>query len=78
GLGVRNVDRILQARRWHSLRLDDLIRLRVSLRKVMPFIETTDHHPAASLDKEDLRSRLVNAEQLDLFPSARSVYSGQI
>jgi putative DNA modification/repair radical SAM protein len=78
GLGVRNVDRILQARRWHSLRLDDLIRLRVSLRKVMPFVETTDHHPASSLEKEDLRSRLVDGEQLDLFTPEPSVYSGQL
>jgi putative DNA modification/repair radical SAM protein len=31
GLGVRTVDRILAIRRWHRLRLDDLVRLRVSL-----------------------------------------------
>jgi predicted DNA-binding helix-hairpin-helix protein len=26
GLGVRNVDRILRIRRWHTIRLDDLAR----------------------------------------------------
>ena len=30
GLGVRNADRMLRVRRWHRLRLDDLVRLRVS------------------------------------------------
>lgn len=48
GLGVKNVDRILAARRWSTLRLGDLIRLRVPLQKVLPFIETTDHRPRRS------------------------------
>ena len=33
GLGVRNVDRIIRIRRWHSIRLDDLTRLRVPLQQ---------------------------------------------
>lgn len=78
GLGVRNVDRIVQARRWHSLSLKDLVRLRVSLKKVMPFVETTDHHPSRSLENEDLHSRLADPEQLDLFTPEPSVYSGQL
>ncbi|MDB6137488.1 MAG: Biotin synthase [Verrucomicrobiaceae bacterium] len=45
GLGVRNVDRILGIRRWHSLRLVDLTRLRVPLKKTLAFIITTDHWP---------------------------------
>lgn len=45
GLGVRNVDRILKIRRWHSLRMADLAKLRVSVAKVMPFVETADHVP---------------------------------
>ncbi|MGB8170215.1 MAG: putative DNA modification/repair radical SAM protein [Chthoniobacteraceae bacterium] len=45
GLGVRNVDRILRIRRWHRLSLADLTRLRVPLRKTLPFIVTTDHVP---------------------------------
>jgi putative DNA modification/repair radical SAM protein len=45
GLGVKNVDRILQIRRWHRLRLDDLIRLRVPIKKAMPFTEAADHVP---------------------------------
>lgn len=46
GLGVRNADRILRIRRHTRIRLTDLARLRVSLKKVLPFIITADHHPA--------------------------------
>lgn len=69
GLGVKNVDRIIQARRWHRIRLHDLARLKVSLRKVMPFIETADHTPHGhGLENDNLRERFVRpAEQLDLF-----------
>ncbi|TLD72260.1 putative DNA modification/repair radical SAM protein [Phragmitibacter flavus] len=45
GLGVRNVDRILQIRRWHTLRLTDLMRMRMPMKKVLPFIITADHTP---------------------------------
>lgn len=70
GLGVRNVDRILQARRWSAIRLEDLIRLRVPLKKVMPFIEAGDHHPKGDLDDERLRDRFAPpSEQLDFFPA---------
>ncbi|MBS7455843.1 putative DNA modification/repair radical SAM protein [Coralloluteibacterium stylophorae] len=46
GLGARNVERILAQRRFARLRLDDLRRLRVPLRKVRPFVVTLDHRPA--------------------------------
>ena len=45
GLGVRNVDRILRIRRWHRLALADLTRLRVPLKKTLPFIIIADHTP---------------------------------
>jgi putative DNA modification/repair radical SAM protein len=45
GLGVRNVERMLAARRWHRLSVADLARLRVPLKKALPFITTTDHRP---------------------------------
>jgi putative DNA modification/repair radical SAM protein len=80
GLGVKNVDRILQARRWSSIRLADLIRLKVPLKKAMPFIETDDHHPRGlDLDGADLRARLAPpAEQLNLFAPEPSVLSGEL
>ena len=45
GLGVKNVDRIVRIRRWHQLTLADLTRLRVPLKKTLPFIIVADHTP---------------------------------
>jgi putative DNA modification/repair radical SAM protein len=70
GLGVRNVDRIIWIRRWHSIRLDDLTRLRVPLSKAMPFIIVTDHTPRL-LERETVISRFVKTqEQRELFQIA--------
>jgi predicted DNA-binding helix-hairpin-helix protein len=68
GLGVRNTDRILQARRFTRLRLADLVRLRLSMRKIMPFIIAADHTPVLlGLDGDSLRARfLPPPEQLEL------------
>jgi putative DNA modification/repair radical SAM protein len=68
GLGVRNVERILSARRYTSLRLADLIRLRLQMKKLMPFMITADHHPAKlGLDSDSLRARfLPPPKQLEL------------
>ena len=58
GLGVKNADRIAGVRRYGRIRLQDLIRLRVNLRKVLPFIVTADHHPSVrDQDSEVLRAR---------------------
>ncbi len=72
GLGVKAVIRILQARRVRRLRADDLLRLHVPLKKVMPFVLLADHHPGASLDAVDLKTRLTpkllaRPAQADLF-----------
>jgi putative DNA modification/repair radical SAM protein len=45
GLGVRAVNRILASRRSRRLRLDDLQRLRVPLRRVLPFVVAPGHIP---------------------------------
>jgi putative DNA modification/repair radical SAM protein len=68
GLGVRNVERILSARRFTRLRLTDLVRLRLSMKKLLPFILTEDHHPAKlGLDSDSLRARfLPPPQQLEL------------
>ncbi len=50
GLGVKAVERILQARRVRDVRSDDMLRLNVPLKKVMPFVLLPDHHPGAVLD----------------------------
>lgn len=69
GLGQRSVATILSIRRHHALRLDDLKRLRLPLRKIMPFIVTADFKPSARLtDAGGLRARLAaRPKQLDLF-----------
>jgi putative DNA modification/repair radical SAM protein len=71
GLGVKAVARILQARRVRRLRADDLLRLHVPLKKVLPFVLLDDHQPGASLDALDLQARLTpRAVQADLFDDA--------
>ena len=69
GLGVRNVDRVLQARRHGPVRLADLARLRVSLRRCAPFLLTADNvrRPAQELDRLALAQTLRPPRQLALF-----------
>jgi predicted DNA-binding helix-hairpin-helix protein len=53
------VQRILQSRRSGALRLDDLTRLRLPLRKVLPFVLLPDHGPGTALDQpQRLRAAL--------------------
>ena len=69
GLGVRVVDRLIEARRHRSLRLEDLGKLCQSIRKIRPFIVAADWRPVGLLDRADLRARLMprkKAEQLSL------------
>ncbi len=69
GLGVRNVKRVLMARRHARLRVADLARLRTPLRKVLPFVQLLDHHPHTALDDPArLRAALApKPRQTDLF-----------
>lgn len=69
GLGTRNVDRILIARRHGRLRLEDMARLRAPLQKMLPFIQLPDHHPRKRLDDPaTLRAQLApKPRQQDLF-----------
>jgi predicted DNA-binding helix-hairpin-helix protein len=57
GLGKRAVDRLLVARRYRTIRTEDLARLRVSLAKVLPFVVLPDHRPR-DLDAPGLEARL--------------------
>ena len=58
GLGVKSVDRILQVRRWRTLRLEDIGRLCRGIDKVRPFIVALDWTPGGLTDAADLRERL--------------------
>ena len=78
GVGVRSVDRILKARRWRRIRLEDLGRLRVSLARALPFVVADDHTPTPlRLDALDLRDRIA-PRQLDMFALERSALTGQL
>lgn len=69
GLGVQNVDRILQVRRWCRLRLADLARLRALLSRMLPFIIVADHRPRllGGDSAAILRAAQPRKQQLELF-----------
>ena len=80
GLGARNVKRILAIRRWHRITLADLARLRVPMRRLMPFVVTADHSPHRfGLDAPDLADRVAPKHaQTDLFETAAAARSGEL
>jgi putative DNA modification/repair radical SAM protein len=70
GLGVRNVDRIVRLRRQRALKLDDLRRLRVPIKRTAPFVITADPPSpfTRKLDAVSLERMLrPKSEQLELF-----------
>ncbi len=79
GLGTKSVERILRLRRWHRLRLEDLPRLHLPMKKVLPFVITADYNAEAlSIDSDNLTMQAAPAPaQLNLFPVERSVITGQ-
>ncbi len=77
GLGVRNVERLLQVRRWRRVSLQDLARLRVPLKKIMPFVITADHKPV-TVGEKNWRATVLPERQLELFGPSPSVFSGQL
>lgn len=74
GLGVRNVKRVLMARRHGRLRVADVARLRAPMSKLLPFVELADHHPRRALDDPAaLRAKLAPPpRQGSLFEMAAS------
>ncbi len=69
GLGLTSVARIIAARSVRAVRLHDLAGLRVSLKKILPFIVLPDHQPGARLDSAGLELSLKRgmSTQLGLF-----------
>lgn len=67
GLGVRNAQRMVRVRRFHALRLEDLVKLKVNLKKCLPFMICVGHSPARyELDSDGLRARFApKPEQLE-------------
>lgn len=69
GLGVKAVDRLLLTRRVRRLRSDDLQRLHVPVKKVLPFVVLLDHRPPRVLDVQGLVAQAMQAvpRQVPLF-----------
>lgn len=63
GFGVRTVDSVIAARRFRKLGLDDLKRLRVSVKKVKAFITAAGWTPLKLIDREDLRQVFMSPPQ---------------
>ena len=55
GLGVQSVQKILSIRRFHKIRLEDLLRLRIAWKRAQHFTVTVDYlPPLAQLDSDKL------------------------
>jgi len=68
GLGVKAVASLLQARRVRRLRAEDLQRLHVPARKVLPFVQVDGHRPAARPRVvHEGRARQAQQQQAPLF-----------
>jgi predicted DNA-binding helix-hairpin-helix protein len=67
GFGTKTVKSILSARRFRRLRLEDLKRLGVSLKKIQPFVTAEGWTPHRLVDRPDLRAMFEpKPEQLSL------------
>ena len=79
GLGCRTVQRLLGVRRYHRVTLADLERLRVSMKRVRPWIITDDWNDGLrALDRLDLAPLVrPSSAQLSLFDPATAL-SGEL
>jgi predicted DNA-binding helix-hairpin-helix protein len=64
---VRTVQRLLGMRVHRKLRYEDLVKLRVPVRKVAPFVATIDHRPRVDSESGALRHLDTTPRQADLF-----------
>lgn len=79
GIGTKTVALLIRARRRRAIRLDDLARMRVSLKRAGPFVVTADANPAArSLDDLRLGERVKRPQQLELFAAAANAKTGEL
>ena len=83
GIGVRSVERIVKVRRFHRVRLDDLVRLRVSINRAKWFVITADHNPDVfKLDgtalPDQLKKPLVQPTLFAPAPTPASVITGEL
>ena len=67
GMGVTSVQRILTMRRVHSIDLNDLASMRISVSKIRAFVIARSHRPTNLDLRKLLRATEPKPEQLDLF-----------
>ena len=77
GLGAKNVDRLIAARRWCRIHVADLARLRVPLKKCLPFVIVADHRPKL-IGELNLPEPQQKPQQLDLFSAESSAQSAEL
>lgn len=71
GLGATTVRKIISIRRFANLSWHDLVKMRLPLNKLKPFIIVSDYKPALHLlEAENLSAILKKPTQMDLFESA--------
>jgi putative DNA modification/repair radical SAM protein len=80
GIGYRTVSRILSIRKYHRMRLEDLKKLRVFLRRAKAFVTTSDFSPVvAELDSVGLETGFVSAPvQMSLFEAQVAAVNGEL
>lgn len=79
GFGVRTVERILKARPFGRLKLEDLARMRVPLNRAKYFIITGDPNPSLhKLDQLNLFVDHSKPQQLNLFETKVSAVTGEL
>jgi putative DNA modification/repair radical SAM protein len=70
GLGTKAVARIISARAIQKVRLEDLQRLRVPIKRVLPFIKLPGHQNSNALDSQRLNQMLrPEPAQMSLLPA---------
>ncbi len=80
GFGVRNVERILQLRRYKKVTRLDLLKLKVPWKRARFFVTTSDHNPNVYLLDRSHLSDLVKDRnpQLSLFETQVSAKTGEV
>ncbi len=80
GVGQRGVRRILQTRRHHAIRDEDVAKLGIVYKRARPFLITADRHPGPlTLDSAGLAEKLKpKHRQLDLFDIVQSAKTGEV
>jgi putative DNA modification/repair radical SAM protein len=80
GIGVRNAERMLEVRRHHKLRYEDLLKLRVNVSQARFFVTTADDNPHVRKLEGDGLAHVFRPppKQLAMFGDPTGVASGNL